>query len=81
VVVEGDLPHGERLAEQQAHLLLPLVGRQKSEAALLPLAQRAPALDPRGLERVQQVLALEGEIALKDHHRHGVREQRNLADR
>jgi len=77
---DRDLAHGERLAQQQAHLLLALIRREPAERALLALGQAHPVLDPRGLDGVQQVLALKGQVALKDQHKLAVREDGHAPD-
>lgn len=38
------------------------VGREEAQTALLALAQRAPSLDARGLQGVEEVLRFEGQI-------------------
>jgi len=60
---------------------LPLVRRQPAQRALLAFAKRDPVLDAVVLERVQQVLALKGQVAFEDEHRLAVAEDWNLADR
>ena len=60
---------------------LALVCRQPSETALLPLGQRDPVLDARRLERVQKVVALEGQIRLKDEYGLRVAEDRDAPNR
>jgi len=52
----GNLTHGERLAQEQAHLLLALIRSQPAERALLALGEADPVLDPRALNGVQQML-------------------------
>jgi hypothetical protein len=53
---------------QRVIVHLALVSREPPEGALLALAQRDPILDAGRLERVQQVLALKGKVALEDEH-------------
>jgi len=81
LVRERDLAHGHGLAQQQAHLLFPLIRCEPAQGALLALAQRHPVFDLGRLERVQQVVALEGQIRLKDEYGLRVAEDRDAPNR
>lgn len=61
-------------ALQVVRVHLALVGSQPTERALLALGEADPVLDARGLNGVQQMLALKRKIRLKDEHKLAVAE-------
>lgn len=77
--------HTKKRPREQAWLrargLIPTTHREPTERALLALGERDPVLDARGLDGVQQVLRLEGQVAFEDEHGLGDREERDRAHR